>query len=258
MSGAEKTRRPEDASSRKGPGTNPGPDPRREAPCWDLAEQRRQVLEAGRARLAPLARWWASLGPAERTAIPDRGEPTSDCERLAPRTPRLAGFAGLRSAELCPWRGLPIRLEQRIRGSVGRDDPGEGGSHLPLAQPRDAGAGLPARRSGDGVRGARAGVPVLRRVVSPGDRKQYEDGGAYEGDETRQLALDLGFTPVVPPLKTRREPWEYDRQLYKRRNEIERLFRRLKGFRCIFSRFEKLDALFLGFVHFALIYDAVR
>ena len=30
---------------------------------------------------------------------------------------------------------------------------------------------------------------------------------AYEGDETRQLALDLGFTPVVPPLKTRRDPW---------------------------------------------------
>ena len=26
---------------------------------------------------------------------------------------------------------------------------------------------------------------------------------AYEGDETRQLAMDLGFTPVVPPLKTR-------------------------------------------------------
>ena len=81
---------------------------------------------------------------------------------------------------------------------------------------------------------------------------------AYEGDETRQLALDLGFTPVVPPLKTRREPWEYDRELYKRRYEIERLFRRLKGFRRIFSRFEKLDALFLGFVHFALIYDALR
>ena len=81
---------------------------------------------------------------------------------------------------------------------------------------------------------------------------------AYEGDETRQLALDLGFTPVVPPLKTRRVPWVYDREKYKRRNEIERLFRRLKGFRRIFSRFEKLDALFLGFIHFALIYDAVR
>ncbi len=69
---------------------------------------------------------------------------------------------------------------------------------------------------------------------------------AYEGNETRQLALDLGFVPVVPPLSTRVEPWVYDREMYKRRNEIERLFRRLKGFRRIFSRFEKLDVLFLG------------
>ena len=69
---------------------------------------------------------------------------------------------------------------------------------------------------------------------------------AYEGNETRQLALDLGFIPVVPPMKTRIEPWEYDREMYKRRNEVERLFRRLKGYRRIFSRFEKLDALFIG------------
>ena len=81
---------------------------------------------------------------------------------------------------------------------------------------------------------------------------------AYEGDATRQLALDLGFTPVVPPLKTRRNPWVYDQEIYKRRNEIERLFRRLKGFRRIFSRFEKLDVIFLGFILFALICDALR
>ena len=76
---------------------------------------------------------------------------------------------------------------------------------------------------------------------------------AYQGDETRQLALDLGL-PVVPPVATRVDPWEYDRELYKRRNEIERLFRRLKGYRRIFSRFDK-HALFLGFIHFALIFD---
>ena len=40
---------------------------------------------------------------------------------------------------------------------------------------------------------------------------------AYEGNETRQLALALGFTPVVPPLSTRVHPWEYDREMYKRR-----------------------------------------
>ena len=81
---------------------------------------------------------------------------------------------------------------------------------------------------------------------------------AYEGNETRQLALELGFTPVAPPRKIRTDPWQYDRTLYKRRNEVERLFRRLKGYRRIFSRFEKLDALFIGFIHFVLIFDALR
>lgn len=81
---------------------------------------------------------------------------------------------------------------------------------------------------------------------------------AYEGNETRQLALDLGFIPVVPPLRTRIEPWEYDRAMYKRRNEVERLFRRLKGYRRIFSRFEKLDSMFLGFLSFVLVADGLR
>ena len=81
---------------------------------------------------------------------------------------------------------------------------------------------------------------------------------AYEGNETRQLVLDLGFIPVVPPKSNRVEPWDYDREMYKRRNEVERLFRRLKGFRRIFSRFEKLDVMFMAFIHFALIIEALR
>lgn len=54
---------------------------------------------------------------------------------------------------------------------------------------------------------------------------------AHEGDEIRQLALDLGFIPVVPPKQNRITTWEYDRAMYRRRNEIERLFRHLKSFR---------------------------
>jgi transposase len=81
---------------------------------------------------------------------------------------------------------------------------------------------------------------------------------AYEGDETRQLALDLGFIPVVPPKRNRITAWEYDRALYRRRNEVERLFRRLKGFRRIFSRFDKLDVMFLALIHFALIVECLR
>jgi transposase len=56
----------------------------------------------------------------------------------------------------------------------------------------------------------------------------------------------------------RLHPWEYDRALYKKRNEVERLFRRLKGFRRLFSRFEKLDVVFLAFLCFALIVEALR
>ena len=81
---------------------------------------------------------------------------------------------------------------------------------------------------------------------------------AYEDNETRQLVLDLGMIPVVPPKSNRIQPWEYNRALYKKRNEIERLFRRLKGFRRIFSRFEKLDVVFLAFLNFALIVEVLR
>lgn len=81
---------------------------------------------------------------------------------------------------------------------------------------------------------------------------------AYEGNETRQLALDLNFIPVVPPNPNRVRSWNYDKQMYKKRNEVERLFRRLKGFRRIFSRFDKLDRMFIAFIHFALIFESLR
>jgi len=59
-------------------------------------------------------------------------------------------------------------------------------------------------------------------------------------------------------MRTRVDPWDYDRQLYKRRNEVERVFRRLKGFRRVFTRFDKLDVMFTAFVVVALIAEALR
>ena len=99
---------------------------------------------------------------------------------------------------------------------------------------------------------------MLTRLGAPNRPLHLLMDRAYEGNETRQLALDLGFVPVVPPKTTRLSPWAYDREMYKRRNEVERLFRRLKGFRRIFSRFEKLDVMFVGFISVALIADGLR
>lgn len=105
---------------------------------------------------------------------------------------------------------------------------------------------------------APAGRELLGRLPQPDAQLPLIMDKAYEGDRTRQFAMDLGFDPVVPPKRHRREPWSYNERLYRRRNEIERLFRRLKAFRRIFSRYDKLDVMFTAFVHFALIAEALR
>ena len=87
---------------------------------------------------------------------------------------------------------------------------------------------------------------LLRKLGGPDRPLHLLVDRAHEGNETRQLAFDLGFIPVVPPRKARIEPLEYVHGMYKRCNEVERLFRRLEGYRRVFSRFEKLDVMFLG------------
>ena len=74
---------------------------------------------------------------------------------------------------------------------------------------------------------------------------------AYESDRMREKVAGMGFVPVVPPKRNRREPWAYDKGRYKKRNEIERFFLRLKPFRKIFTRYDKLDIVF------AMIADAI-
>lgn len=81
---------------------------------------------------------------------------------------------------------------------------------------------------------------------------------AQESDQTGQLARALGMVPVVSPKRDRLNPWHLDHALYKKRNAMERLFRRLKSYRRIFTCFEKLDVLFLGFLFFTFIVEALR
>lgn len=80
---------------------------------------------------------------------------------------------------------------------------------------------------------------------------------AYEGDKMREMAVEKGLKPVVPPKMNRKDPWDYDKELYKQRNRIERYFLRLKRFRRIFTRYDKLDVIFAGFIYFAMIIDAI-
>ena len=89
-------------------------------------------------------------------------------------------------------------------------------------------------------------------------RKQYLlMDRAYSGKKMRSTAKKLGYEPVVPPKRNFKNQWEYDKELYKRRNEVERFFRRLKRFRRIFTRYDKLDIVFAGFILFAIIFDSL-
>ena len=81
---------------------------------------------------------------------------------------------------------------------------------------------------------------------------------SYEGDKTRNLALSLGYKLCIPPKFNRKIPWYYDKELYKSRNEIERLFRRVKEYRRVFTRYVKLDVMYMGFVLFGFIVEALR
>lgn len=101
------------------------------------------------------------------------------------------------------------------------------------------------------------GELLLEETKSPERSAYLLMDRAYEGNRTRAKSIDLGYIPVVPPKANRKDPWEYDKELYKKRNEIERFFLRIKRFRRVFTRYDKLDLVFSGFIYFAMIMDAL-
>ena len=111
--------------------------------------------------------------------------------------------------------------------------------------------------SGGQVHDAPEGVALLKKIQREKEQKYLLMDRAYEGENVRIAALEQGFEPVVPPKKNRKNPWEYDKVRYKQRNEIERFFLRLKRFRRVFTRYDKLDTIFSAFIFFAFICDAI-
>ena len=101
------------------------------------------------------------------------------------------------------------------------------------------------------------GVRLLEQMRRLPEQTYILMDKAYAGDEIRAIVAEKGFIPVVPPKANRKEPWEYDKELYKQRNEIERYFLRLKRFRRIFTRYDKLDSVFSGFIFLAMVIDAI-
>ncbi len=99
-----------------------------------------------------------------------------------------------------------------------------------------------------------SGNPV-RLLLTAGQTSEYTQAEALiEGFEAGYVLADKGYdsdqfvsaieknhaVPVIPSKKNRKVPRDFDKVLYKERNAVERFFQKLKNFRRIATRYERL------------------
>ena len=73
----------------------------------------------------------------------------------------------------------------------------------------------------------------------------------YDSDAFVETIRAQGSQAVIPPRSNRLNPRAFDRHIYKDRNLIERFFCRIKQFRRIATRYDKLANSFLALIHLA-------
>lgn len=71
----------------------------------------------------------------------------------------------------------------------------------------------------------------------------------YDADRIRARLSHDGIAAVIPSIRARRKALPYDQALYRERNRVERFFNKIKNFRRIATRYDKLSATFLASVH---------
>ena len=99
--------------------------------------------------------------------------------------------------------------------------------------------------------------PVFMKLPQDNSIKNGIMDKGYDSDNIRQQLTDLEIQPVIPPKKNRVIQIPYDAELYKERNRIERFINRMKQFRRIATRYEKLAETFMAFLHIVASYVAI-
>ena len=85
-------------------------------------------------------------------------------------------------------------------------------------------------------------IPLLAGI----DTGAVIAGKGYESNRILAFIRSTGARVVIPPKSNRKEPWEYDRELYRERNLIERAFNKLKHWRRIATRYDRRSLHFLS------------
>ena len=114
----------------------------------------------------------------------------------------------------------------------------------------------------DVVPGQAGDAPQLHRMLdrakARGPVEEIVGDKAFDGDALRAGCRARGAEPVVPYKKNRVDPAPLDEAAYRERNRVERLFGRMKQFRRIATRYEKLKVTYLGLIHLTLGFIRLR
>ena len=89
----------------------------------------------------------------------------------------------------------------------------------------------------------RMALPLLETVAPP---KQLLADRAYDANSLRAWLRACRVKAVIPSSKARTVPYPHNRRAYRRRNVIERLFCRLKNWRRIATRYDRLADNYLA------------
>ena len=103
--------------------------------------------------------------------------------------------------------------------------------------------------------GNTADITVARDLLSQIDFKgsRILADRAYGKWEFREYIANHGADFCIPPKANNTDPWYVDWWLYKERHLVEKFFLKLKEYRRVAMRFDKLASRFLSFVHLACI-----
>lgn len=91
--------------------------------------------------------------------------------------------------------------------------------------------------------------PMLENI----DPDAFLADKAYDANRLTDKLTERGITPVIPRKRNRMTRRETDFALYRERNLVERFFNKLKQFRAIATRYDKMKSTFLAAVQFASV-----
>ncbi len=77
---------------------------------------------------------------------------------------------------------------------------------------------------------------------------------AYDANELLGMLKEADIIAVIPPIKSRKEQRAYNHELYRARHVIENVFRALKRWRGIATRYAKLTASFIAAIHIRRVF----